>query len=298
MEYHIKDYLNYIIVERKLTTNTKEAYETDLFKYSHFLKNHRNIIEIKDISKKDIILYIEYLSKQNLSPKSIARKITAIKNFHKYLLKEKIIKHNPTQHIEMPKLGLSLPKSLTIEDIDKLLNIVPLNAYDYRNKAMLELLYATGLRVSELVELKMHDINMNMNIVRCIGKGNKERIIPIGDLAIEAIKKYCINYRELLSKNKTSNYLFLSNRGLKISRQGFFKLLKKIALKQGINKSFSPHTLRHTFATHLLEYGADLRSIQEMLGHSDISTTQIYTHIGNELIRKNYEKYHPRSKKE
>jgi len=198
----------------------------------------------------------------------------------------------------MPRLGLSLPKSLTVEDINKLLNIATTNANEYRNKAMVELLYATGLRVSELINLKTSDVNINMSIVRCISKGNKERIIPIGDFAIESISEYCNNYREALMKNKNTDYLFLSNRGTKITRQGFFKILKKLAKEQGVNKDFSPHTLRHSFATHLLEYGADLRSIQEMLGHSDISTTQIYTHIGNDLIRKNYEKYHPRSKRE
>lgn len=293
----ILDFLNYIMIEKKLSNNTKMSYQTDLTKFIEYLIKRRKKENIKDTTKEDIISYIEYLKKQKLSPKTIARKITAIKNLYKYLLKEKIINKNPSEYIEMPKIGRSLPKALTVEEVNKLLDIKPTNAFQYRNKAMLELLYATGLRVSELINLKVHDVNLNMCIVRCIGKGNKERIIPIGDIAIESITEYCNNYRDLLIKKKVSDCLFLNNRGEKMTRQGFFKILRMIAKEQGIDKDFSPHTLRHSFATHLLEYGADLRSIQEMLGHSDISTTQIYTHIGSELIRKKYDQFHPRSKK-
>ncbi len=298
MQYNLLDYLNYIIVEKKLSTNTKKSYQTDLTKYIEYLISKRKKENIKDVNKEDIVSYIESLGKKKLSPRSIARKITAIKNFHKYLLKEKITNNNPSEYIDMPKLGRSLPKSLSVEEVNKLLNINPNNAYEYRNKAMLELLYATGLRVSELINLKIHDVNINMSIVRCIGKGNKERIIPIGDMAIESIKVYYNNYRHQLIKNKINDYLFVNNRGQRMTRQGFYKILRKTAKEQGIHKEFSPHTLRHSFATHLLEFGADLRSIQEMLGHSDISTTQIYTHIGNDLIRKNYDEFHPRSKKD
>jgi integrase/recombinase XerD len=296
MHYEIQDFLNYLIIERKLSNNTKQAYQTDLIKYQEYLLKIRKVEDAKKINKDDITEYIKYLGKNHLSTKSIARKITAIKNFHKYLVREKITSNNPSEYIEMPKLGRSLPKALTIEEVNNLLNMNPETPNQYRNKAMLELLYATGLRVSELVNLKIHDVNISMSIVKCIGKGNKERIIPIGDLAIDAIKKY-YEYRDQLLKHEINEYLFLNSRGKKMTRQGFFKILKKIAKEQGINKDFSPHTLRHSFATHLLEYGADLRSIQEMLGHADIATTQIYTHIGNDLIRKNYEKFHPRSKK-
>jgi integrase/recombinase XerD len=297
MEYEVLDFLNYIIVEKKLSNNTKISYENDLNNYIDYLKKNQHLNDINSINKDHIVLYIEYLGKNQLSASSIARKITSIKNFHKYLMKEKTIKNNPSEYIEQPKLRKNLPKALNIEDVNKLLNTNPKNAYDYRNKAMLELLYATGLRVSELINITTHDININMSVVKCIGKGNKERMIPIGDIAIEALKIYINNYRETLQNKGFSEYLFLNNHGTKMTRQGFFKILKKIAREQEIDVDFSPHTLRHSFATHLLEYGADLRSIQEMLGHSDISTTQIYTHIGNDLIRKNYDKFHPRSKK-
>ncbi|MDD4035993.1 MAG: site-specific tyrosine recombinase XerD [Bacilli bacterium] len=294
----INDFINYIVIEKKLCLNTKNAYQSDLEKYSSYLDKNKKITNSKDINKNDIISYIEYLSKRKLSPKSIARNITSIKNFHQYLLKEKITKNNPSEHIESPKIGKSLPKSLTIEEIDLLLNFKPKNAFQFRNKAMLELLYATGMRVSELVNLKIYDVNLNMGIVKCMGKGSKERIIPLGDFAIESILIYCNEYRPLLLKKKPTDYLFLNNHGTQITRQGFFIMLKKLAREQGIKREFSPHTLRHSFATHLVEYGADLRSVQELLGHSDISTTEIYTHIGNNLIRKNYEKFHPRSKKD
>lgn len=297
MNYQVEDYINYLMIEKKLSNNTKQSYQNDLNKYINFLIN-KKIDDIKSIAKEDIISYIEYLHKKSISPRSIARNITSIKGFHKYLVREKTVSNNPSEYIEMPKLRKSLPKALNVEEVTKLLDIKLNTPYDYRNKAMLELLYATGLRVSELVHLKIHDINLSMATVRCIGKGSKERIIPIGEIAIEYLKKYLEEYRIKLSKGYLDDSLFLNNHGKGITRQGFFKLLKQIGKEQGIEKDFGPHTLRHSFATHLLEYGADLRSIQEMLGHSDISTTQIYTHISNETIKQNYDKYHPRSKKE
>lgn len=298
MKEDINDFINYIVIEKKLSINTMKSYQTDLFKYASYLNKTRNVTSSKNIKKSNIISYIEYLSKRKLSPKTIARNITSIKNFHQYLLTEKRASNNPSEYIESPKIGRSLPKSLTVEEVNLLLNFEPKNAFQYRNKAMLELLYATGMRVSELVNLKIYDVNLNMGLVKCMGKGSKERLIPIGDFAIESLLIYYNEYRPSLLKKKTTDYLFLNNHGNKITRQGFFIMLKKLAKEQGIKKDFSPHTLRHSFATHLVEHGADLRSIQELLGHSDIATTEIYTHIGNNLIRKNYEKYHPRSKKE
>lgn len=298
MKEDINDFINYIVIEKKLSINTMKSYQTDLFKYASYLNKTRNVTSSKNIKKSNIISYIEYLSKRKLSPKTIARNITSIKNFHQYLLTEKRASNNPSEYIESPKIGRSLPKSLTVEEVNLLLNFEPKNAFQYRNKAMLELLYATGMRVSELVNLKIYDVNLNMGLVKCMGKGSKERLIPIGDFAIESLLIYYNEYRPSLLKKTTTDYLFLNNHGNKITRQGFFIMLKKLAKEQGIKKDFSPHTLRHSFATHLVEHGADLRSIQELLGHSDIATTEIYTHIGNNLIRKNYEKYHPRSKKE
>ena len=203
------------------------------------------------------------------------------------------LKNNPLSDMELPKRKKVLPKTLTIDEVDKLLDIDIKDYYDYRNKAMLELMYSSGLRVSELVNLKSHDIDFDNSAVRVFGKGSKERVLPISDYALEAIKLYIVNARIWLSKGKTSEYLFLNNHGDNMTRQAFFKILKNLAFEKGIKTSFSPHTLRHSFATHLLERGADLRSIQELLGHSSISTTQIYTYLSSDKIDKNYHTYHP-----
>ena len=248
--------------------------------------------DIYHIERKDIKLYLKYLKDQKKSPKSISRRISCIRGFYKFLLIEKIIANNPMSTIELPKTKKALPKVLTIEEVDKLLDITLKDAYSYRNKAMLELMYATGLRVSELVNLKIHDIDFVNETVRTMGKGNKERIIPIGEIAIHYLKLYLEIYRSQLLKKDYTDDLFLNNHGKCMTRQGFFKILKKLAKEKDIKTSFSPHTLRHSFATHLLENGADLRSIQELLGHSSISTTGIYTHVSNEELKENY-KYHP-----
>ncbi len=298
MKKDLNDYLNYIFIEKKLSENTKKAYKRDLEDYLNFLEKKEKINSIEKISKKNITNYIEHLSKTNLASSSITRKIVSLKNFHLFLIKEERSSHNPSENIETPKLRKKLPQVLTIEEITRLLNFSPNNHLEYRNKAMLELLYATGLRISELITLKIMNVNLEMNIIKCYGKGNKERMIPIGDIATKWVKEYLNKTRPFLLKNKNSDYLFLNNQGNNLSRQGFFKMLKKIALKRGVTKNFSPHTLRHSFATHLLEYGADLRSIQELMGHSDITTTAIYTHIAKNTLIKNYIEYHPRSKKE
>ena len=193
-----------------------------------------------------------------------------------------------------PKLSKTLPKVLSVEDIDNILNIKLETKYDYRNKAILELMYSTGVRISELINIKIHDLNINNCTLKVIGKGSKERIIPVGDYALKYTEIYLNNYRHLFNKNN-SDYLFLNPSGNKLSRQAFFKTIKKIALEKNIKVDFSPHTLRHSFATHMLENGADLRTIQELLGHSDLSTTQIYTNISNKFIEDNYNEYHPHS---
>ena len=203
------------------------------------------------------------------------------------------LKKNSVDDMELPKRKKTLPKTLTIDEVDSLLDIDIKDYYDYRNKAMLELMYSSGLRVSELVNIQNHDIDFDNACVRVFGKGSKERILPISDYALDALKIYIINAKGWLSKGKASEYLFLNNHGDKITRQAFFKIIKKIGFEKGIKTNFSPHTLRHSFATHLLERGADLRSIQELLGHSSISTTQIYTNISNNMIDKNYHTYHP-----
>ena len=290
MEKYIQEYINYIVIEKGLSTNTVSSYQSDLYNLMKF-------VEKEKIYKDDIINYIEYLNKENEKDTSIARKITTIKNFYKYISKVHGIS-NPSEDIELPKLKKRLPNVLTIEEVNKLLDIELNDEFDYRNKAMLELMYASGLRVSELVKLNINDIDLENAVVKCFGKGSKERIIPIGDYALNALKEYISIYRNSMLKGYITDSLFLNNHGNQMTRQGFFKILKGIAKDNKITKEFSPHTLRHSFATHILENGADLRIIQELLGHENISTTQIYTHLRTDLIRKNYDDFHPRSKEE
>ena len=287
----ILEFINYLQIDKKYSENTIASYAADLKDYQNFMMNLLKK-DIYHIERKDIKLYLKYLKDQKKSPKSISRRISCIRGFYKFLLIEKIIANNPMSTIELPKTKKALPKVLTIEEVDKLLDITLKDAYSYRNKAMLELMYATGLRVSELVNLKIHDIDFINETVRAMGKGNKERIIPIGEIAIHYLKLYLEIYRSQLLKKDYTDDLFLNNHGKCMTRQGFFKILKKLAKEKDIKTSFSPHTLRHSFATHLLENGADLRSIQELLGHSSISTTGIYTHVSNEELKENY-KYHP-----
>jgi len=288
----IEDFKNYLLLEKKYSDNTINSYERDLIKYKNYFENKKNI---KNIENKDIKQYIQIISKEE-SPRSVARNISCLKSFYKFLLTEKYINKNPLDNIIQPKLKKSLPKVLTEDEVDRLLNINLTDNYSYRNKAMLELMYSSGLRVTELINLKVTDIDLDMALVRIFGKGSKERVIPLGEYAINALKEYITYHRGGLLKNNTSNYLFLSSRGDKMTRQAFFKILKKIAKEQGIKTEFSPHTLRHSFATHLLKHGADLRSIQELLGHSDVSSTQIYTHITNEKLKENYKDFHPHGK--
>jgi len=296
IEKTIQEYIDSLITELHLSNNTKIAYEKDLLKYQEYLKK-KNILKIDNIKREHITSFLELLKKENLKPQSIAHYLTSIKNYHKFLLQNNYTADNIAKSIERPKLSKKLPNALSLEEIMKLLDIKTITPFDYRNKCMLELLYGTGLRISELLSLTVNDIDTTNCTVRCIGKGNKERIVPINDFIIESLNNY-LKVRPLLLKSKTTKELFLNSRGDKISREGFFKILKKILLEKGLNPNISPHTLRHSFATHLLEYGADLRVIQEMLGHSDISTTRIYTHITNNKIKEDYQKYHPRGDKE
>ena len=291
IEDQIMDYMNYIKIERQLSDNTCTNYHRDLVYFFEFIKKDYN-----NITSTDIINYIEYLSKKD-NPRTVNRSIVSIKNFYKFMEKKGKIKVNPTENIVGLKMPKTIPKVLSEEDINKLLDINLNNAYDYRNKAMLELMYSSGLRISELLSLEINNIDLENCLVRCFGKGSKERIVPLSDIAVEALDVYISVYRNTLVKNKTTNILFLNSRGSKLSRQGFFKILKGLALEKGINKDISPHTIRHSFATHLINHGADLRSVQTMLGHENIKTTQIYTHVSNNFVKENYDEYHPRSKK-
>jgi len=293
IEDAINDFINYCIFEKGLSDKTKESYNNDLKIYKEFLKKQGKN-KVQSINSNDIKEFIKERNDEEST--TIAHNLTVIKNFHKYLLKQKIVTKDESEFVDRPKLKKSLPKSLSIEEVDKLLNIELNTPFDYRNKAMLELMYGCGLRVSELISIETNDIDMINCQIKISGKGNKERIIPLGEYSIDYLRKY-LNKRNLLLKNKTCNKLFLNNRGEQMTRQGFFKNLKKILKEKHLNSNISPHTLRHSFATHLLNRGADLRSIQEMLGHSDISTTKIYTKISDEKVIEEYQNYHYRSNK-
>ena len=292
----IDEYINSLVSELHLSKNTKDTYQNTLVKYKDYLlKNH--ITKINQIKRRNITDYLEILHKNKLTSETIAHHLTVIKNYHKFLVQNEYINENVAKSIERPNITKKLPNVLSIDEVNKLLDITENTAFDTRNKCMLELLYGTGLRISELLSLTINDIDTINSTVRCIGKGDKERIVPINDYIIESLNTY-LNVRGELLKNKNTKELFLNRNGDKLTRKGFFKILKKLLLEKGLNTNVSPHTLRHSFATHLLEYGADLRVIQEMLGHSDISTTRIYTHITNKKVREDYNNYHPRNKEE
>lgn len=291
-DLEIEKYLEYLKYERKLSDNTYQSYENNLKQFKKYLIDNDIVNSSKDVSTE---MLKEYLYQLNLSNKSKSHYLTVLKSYYSFLTKEGVIKNNPTNAIKMPKIEKKLPNYLTIEEVDKLLDIRLEKPTDYRNKAMLELLYATGMRISELTNLKLSQVDFDDDIVRVLGKGKKERTIPLNDTAIFALKEYINDYRPFLLKLNTSEYIFINNFGNKISRQGFFKILKKLCVKAEINKEVSPHTLRHSFATHLLNNGADLRIIQELLGHENLVTTEIYAHLQNQKIKDDYEN-HPRSK--
>ena len=288
---YVEDYLLFLKTEKKLGDNTINSYMLDL---EDFFKTFNGSIE--SCTKKDILAYISSIN--GLEVSTVNRHISSLKSFFNYLMDESIIKVSPMEEVSSLKKAKKLPKYLSISEVNKLLNI-PLNSeFDYRNKAMLELMYATGLRVSELVSIEYSNIDFENSIIMVNGKGKKERIIPIGEVASYYLKFYLSDYRSKLLKRNTYNQVFLNNHGKPITRQGFNYILENIRELTGITKEITPHVLRHSFATHLLEGGADIRSIQEMLGHENISTTNIYTEVVNDVLRSNYEMYHNRSHKE
>lgn len=294
--YMLRDFYHFLQIERGLAQNTLISYERDLKKYLMYIEKVLQITEVEKINRNDIISYLHHLKDESLSAATIARTISSIKSFHQFLIREQIVDEDPSLHIETPKKERKLPRILSPEEIEKLLNIQGDDPLSIRNKAMVELLYASGLRVSELISLEMKDLHLMMGFVRCLGKGEKERIVPIGDIAKQALETYLKQSRNILTKRRqTENMLFVNHHGRPLSRQGFWKVLKTIAQNAGINKEITPHTLRHSFATHLLENGADLRAVQEMLGHADISTTQIYTHVTKMRLKDMYDQFHPRA---
>ncbi len=287
----IGKYLNYLAVEKGLARNTILSYERDLRGYFEFV----GAAAPDEISQDDVATFLAFRSSSGIAPASLARCLAAIKGFHKYLQIDGLSDRDPTSNLDTPRGWQRLPRTISAADVDVLLD-QPDRATNIgmRDKAMLELLYATGLRVSELVELRLNDVNLERGFLMVIGKGSKERAVPIGEAASVHLQNYLDHGRRALLKTADSDYLFISSKRMRITRQMFWERIKFYARKGGIERNVSPHTLRHSFATHLLDNGADLRSVQAMLGHSDISTTQIYTHVSKERLRRIHEKYHPR----
>ncbi len=289
----LSEYLDYCSIERRLSPNSNAAYRRDLTRLAKFLIDQK--LTLQQAEGSILSDFVNELYKSGLSSRSVARYISSIRSFYKYLLEQNQLKQDPTAHLSTPSQWKSLPKYLTLAEVEKLLNTPnPETALGNRDRAMLQLLYAAGLRVSELVSVRLSELNKETGVIRTIGKGEKTRLIPVGREALAAVEDYTSRFRQQILKETVSEFLFVTTRGGAMTRQAFWKLLKQYGLKAGINKHLSPHVLRHSFASHLLERGADLRSLQMMLGHADISTTQIYTHVMRTRMRAIYDKHHPR----
>lgn len=294
MEGLIQNYLNYVRVEKGLSENTRLAYSNDLRRFEAFAKEQK--VELDQIGRNEIVDYMRILYRSGLDSRSVARHLVTLRNFYRFLLTEGLIKEDPVAHIETPKFRLRLPTHLSVEEVNRLIQQPDTRtAVGLRDRAMIELLYSTGLRVSEMVNLKMGDMQMESGCLRCVGKGNKERLVPMGKTAIATVTDYAQRARPILLGKKESLYVFLNRFGGKMGRIGFWKKLADYGKMAGLRMKLKPHMLRHSFATHLLEGGADLRSVQLMLGHSDISTTQIYTHVVQDRLKQIYKQHHPRA---
>jgi integrase/recombinase XerD len=294
MEALVQKFVNFLERDKRLSVNTLQSYRRDIEQYFTYLQEI-NLQNISNSNKTTVIAYLLYLQKKGRATSTISRNLASIRSFYQYISKNKLIDHDPTAELESPKVEKKLPQILSPEEVELLLEQPQcVDLKGYRDKAMLELLYATGIRVSELIQLDMSDLNIEMSYIRC-NKGTKERIIPIGSMAVSALKEYLSKSRPLLIQNPDETALFVNINGSRLTRQGFWKIIKQYKNQAQINKDITPHTLRHSFAAHLLENGADLRSIQEMLGHSDISSTQIYAQIAKNRIKDIYKKTHPRA---
>jgi integrase/recombinase XerD len=294
MKELIDIFLSYLSVERGLARNTIIAYKEDLEHYIDFL-TELHIDTFSKTTKNEIFNFMLNQKNKGISANSVARRLAAIKVFYRFLVRERLLKSDPTSLIDSPKLWKKIPQTLSLNEVDALLSQPNLrDPQGIRDKAILETFYATGMRVSEAVNLKIDNLNFEIGFLRCIGKGNKERIIPLGKKAISSLKRYLETARKQVLKQKKSEFVFLNRSGKRISRQSLWKIIKRYAKEARIKKPIRPHILRHSFATHLLERGADLRSVQEMLGHSDISTTQIYTHISKDRLKTIHRMFHPR----
>ena len=294
MEERIDQFLQYLTVEKGLSRNTIEAYHHDLHRFLDYLRA-QGIQDVSHVDRFNVRGFLLALNRKRLSTKTVARNLVALRTFFRFLVQEEVLKKGPTETIESPKLGKRLPEILTLQEVEHLLEQPdPTTPLGLRDRAMLEMLYATGMRVSELTQLPIHQVNLEGGYVLLYGKGSKERVVPLGSEAMKWIDLYLNTAREKLARGKGSPTLFLNRSGRKMSRQRFWMSIKAYGRKGGIRKRITPHLLRHSFASHLLERGADLRSVQMMLGHVDISTTQIYTHIAGERLKKIHQRYHPR----
>ena len=288
---HIPEFINFCRLEKGLAANSIEAYASDLERLSEFLRGQLPLARNDGLRA-----YVDHLYRSGLGSRSIARHITTIRNFFGYLLREEVIQEDPSEHLRPPKQWQTIPKFLNLEQIERLIAAPDTSRPEgLRDLAMLEVLYASGLRVSELCRLGLSDLNLEMAVLRTAGKGNKQRLVPVGKAAVAAVRQYLETARPALLKGRGSKYLFVTRRGSCLTRQAFWKLLTQYGRKEGLFHGITPHVLRHSFATHLLERGADLRSVQVMLGHADISTTQIYTHVARRKLREVVDKHHPRA---
>ena len=294
MEVQVENFINFLEKDKRLSLNTLQSYKRDIEQYTTYLKEI-NATNISTTNKTTVIAYLLHLQKKGRATSTISRNLASIRSFYQYLHKNKVIEIDPTSELESPKVEKKLPQILSTQEVELLLDQPKcLDLKGIRDKAMLELLYATGIRVSELISLNLSDINLDLGFIKC-NKGNRERSIPIGSISVAAVHEYLLKSRNFLIQNVNEEALFVNVNGKRLTRQGFWKIIKHYKNQANINKDITPHTLRHSFAAHLLENGADLRSIQEMLGHSDISSTQIYAQIAKNKIKEIYKKTHPRA---
>ncbi|MDQ0339157.1 integrase/recombinase XerD [Caldalkalibacillus uzonensis] len=295
MKEELDAFLHYLLVEKGLSANTIDSYRRDLTRFLSSLTK-QSCLTPGDVKREHILSFLLELRKEGKADATINRHLSAIRTFFRFLIHDEKCAYDPSAHIETPKMEKKLPQVLSVSEVERLLQAPSSSTpFGQRDQAMLEVLYATGIRVSELISLRLDDVHLQMGFIKCMGKGSKERIIPLGQEAVNALAHYINNGRRKLDKSKREKVLFLNHHGKPLSRQGFWKIIKKYAAQAGIKKEITPHTLRHSFATHLLENGADLRAVQEMLGHADISTTQIYTHVTKVRLKDVYSQAHPRA---
>ncbi|WP_342600822.1 site-specific tyrosine recombinase XerD [Psychrobacillus sp. FSL H8-0483] len=294
---HLEDYLHFLRIERQLANNTLVSYKKDLTEYLKSILETQQLHKLDVVERQHILVHLRKLKEEGKSARTIARHISSIRSFHQFLLREKVTSKDPTIHLELPQLEQKLPNFLSVDELNNLLSSINLSKpQGVRDLAMFEIMYASGMRISECLSLNLEDLHLTMGFVRVFGKGGKERIIPLGGAAIRACTQYIEEARpKLLKSSERTDAIFVNQRGKRLTRQGIWKLLNKHALNAGIQKDITPHVLRHTFATHLIENGADLRAVQEMLGHADIATTQIYTHVSKTRLKEVYKQFHPRA---